>query len=40
MRLEIQCQNRLGLAQEVLNVLVSYQLYLRGIEVDPGLSRM
>ncbi|WP_166837912.1 transcriptional regulator TyrR [Rheinheimera pleomorphica] len=40
MRLEIQCQNRLGLAQEVLNVLVSYQLDLRGIEVDPGLSRM
>lgn len=40
MRLEIQCQNRLGLAQEVLNVLVGYQLDLRGIEVDPVLNRM
>jgi transcriptional regulator of aroF, aroG, tyrA and aromatic amino acid transport len=40
MRLEIQCQNRLGLAQEVLNILVGYQLDLRGIEVDPSLNRM
>lgn len=40
MRLEIQCQNRLGLAQEVLNILVSYQLDLRGIEVDASLSRL
>ncbi|MDX3772781.1 transcriptional regulator TyrR [Chromatiaceae bacterium AAb-1] len=40
MRLEIQCQNRLGLAQEVLNILVSYQLDLRGIEVDAELSRL
>lgn len=40
MRLEIQCQNRLGLAQEVLNILVSYQLDLRGIEVDAALSRL
>ncbi|WP_333608461.1 transcriptional regulator TyrR [Arsukibacterium sp.] len=40
MRLEIQCQNRLGLAQEVLNILVSFQLDLRGIEVDPSLNRM
>lgn len=40
MRLEILCQNRLGLAQDVLNVLVSYQLDLRGIEVDPSLNKI
>lgn len=40
MRLEIQCQDRLGIAQEVLNILVSYQLDLRGIEVDSALGRM
>lgn len=40
MRLEILCQNRLGLAQEVLNILVSYQLDLRGIEVDPSLNKI
>ncbi len=40
MRLEILCQNRLGLAQDVLNILVGYQLDLRGIEVDPSLNKI
>jgi transcriptional regulator of aroF, aroG, tyrA and aromatic amino acid transport len=40
MRLEIHCQDRLGITQEVLNILVSYQLDLRGIEVDPTLGRI
>ncbi len=40
MRLEIHCQDRLGITQEVLNILVSYQLDLRGIEVDPALGRI
>ena len=40
MRLEIHCQDRLGIAQEVLNILVSYRIDLRGIEVDPSLGRM
>ncbi|WP_337880404.1 transcriptional regulator TyrR [Rheinheimera sp.] len=40
MRLEIHCQDRLGIAQEVLQILVSYQLDLRGIEVDPTQGRI
>ena len=40
MRLEIHCQDRVGIAQEVLNILVHYQIDLRGIEVDPVLGRM
>ncbi|WP_430455256.1 transcriptional regulator TyrR [Rheinheimera sp.] len=40
MRLEIHCQDRVGIAQEVLNILVSFQIDLRGIEVDPELGRM
>ena len=40
MRLAIHCQDRLGITQEVLNILVSYQLDLRGIEVDPTLGRI
>ncbi|WP_027709786.1 transcriptional regulator TyrR [Zooshikella ganghwensis] len=34
MRLEILCQDRLGIAQEVLNILALHQISLRGIEVD------
>ena len=40
MRLEIHCQDRVGIAQEVLNILVHFQIDLRGIEVDPELGRM
>lgn len=40
MRLEIHCQDRLGIAQEVLQILVSYQLDLRGIEVEPTSGRI
>lgn len=40
MRLEIHCQDRVGIAQDVLHILVSYQLDLRAIEVDPQLGRM
>jgi PAS domain-containing protein len=40
MRLEIHCQDRVGIAQDVLNILVHYQIDLRGIEVDPSLGRM
>lgn len=34
MRLEILCADRIGIAQEVLNILVNYQVDLKGIEVD------
>ncbi len=34
MRLEIICQDRLGIAQDVLDILVKYNIDLRGIEVD------
>lgn len=40
MRLEIYCQDRIGIAQEILNILVSYQVDLKGIEVDAKNSRM
>lgn len=35
MRLEVICQDRLGLARELLDLLVSRGIDLRGIEVDP-----
>lgn len=35
MRLEITCQDRLGIAQDVLDILVSREIDLRGIEIDP-----
>ncbi len=34
MRLEITCQDRLGIAQDVLDILVNYEIDLRGIEID------
>ncbi len=34
MRLEIICQDRLGIAQDVLDILVNYEIDLRGIEID------
>lgn len=34
MRLEISCQDRLGITLEVLDVLVTHQIDLRGIETD------
>ncbi|UAA37784.1 transcriptional regulator TyrR [Paraneptunicella aestuarii] len=34
MRLEISCQDRLGIAQDVLDILVRHNIDLRGIEVD------
>jgi transcriptional regulator of aroF, aroG, tyrA and aromatic amino acid transport len=40
MRLEIQCADRIGIAQEVLNILVSYQVDLKGFEVDSVNCRM
>ncbi|WP_105213073.1 MULTISPECIES: transcriptional regulator TyrR [unclassified Pseudoalteromonas] len=40
MRLEIYCQDRIGIAQEVLNILVNYQVDLKGIEVDAKNCRM
>lgn len=40
MRLEIVCQDRVGIAQEILNILVSYQVNLKGIEVDAKNCRM
>ena len=40
MRLEIHCADRMGIAQEVLNILVSYQVDLKGIEVDAINSKM
>ncbi len=35
MRLEITCQDRLGIAQDVLDILVTHEIDLRGIEIDP-----
>lgn len=35
MRLEITCQDRLGITQDVLDILVKYNIDLRGIEIDP-----
>lgn len=35
MRLEITCQDRLGLCQEVLAILRENEIDLRGIEIDP-----
>ena len=35
MRLEISCDNRLGIAQDVLEILRDHDIDLRGIEVDP-----
>lgn len=36
MRLEVICQDRLGLARELLDLLVSRGIDLRGIEIDPS----
>lgn len=35
MRLEISCDDRLGLCQDVLQILRDHEIDLRGIEVDP-----
>lgn len=40
MRLEIQCADRIGIAQEILNILVNYQVDLKGIEVDSNHCKM
>ncbi|MGB1296972.1 MAG: transcriptional regulator TyrR [Psychrobium sp.] len=34
MRLEVLCENRLGIAQEILGLLASFNLNLRGIDAD------
>ncbi|WJG08364.1 transcriptional regulator TyrR [Aliiglaciecola sp. LCG003] len=34
MRLEITCQDRLGITQDILDILVNYEIDLRGIEID------
>ncbi|MEW9797488.1 transcriptional regulator TyrR [Alteromonas sp. CYL-A6] len=36
MRLEISCQDRLGITQDVLDILVEHEIDLRGIEIDPA----
>ncbi|KKL92098.1 hypothetical protein LCGC14_1888060, partial [marine sediment metagenome] len=40
MRLDIHCADRIGIAQEILNILVNYQVDLKGIEVDSVNCRM
>jgi transcriptional regulator of aroF, aroG, tyrA and aromatic amino acid transport len=35
MRLRIECEERLGICAEVLDILVNHQIDLRGIEIDP-----
>lgn len=40
MRLEICCEDRVGIVQEVLNILVFHQINLRKIEVLPDSQRM
>ncbi|MGQ8367414.1 transcriptional regulator TyrR [Glaciecola sp. 1036] len=34
MRLEISCEDRVGITQDVLNILTDYHIDLRGIEID------
>ena len=34
MRLEVNCQDRLGITQDVLDILVEHEIDLRGIEID------
>ena len=34
MRLEISCQDRLGITQDILDILVAHEIDLRGIEID------
>ncbi|MBU3022261.1 transcriptional regulator TyrR [Aestuariibacter sp. A3R04] len=34
MRLEISCQDRLGITQDILDILVTHEIDLRGIEID------
>lgn len=36
MRLEIVCQDRLGITQDVLDILVKHHVDLKGIEIDGG----
>lgn len=36
MRLEISCEDRLGICQDVLQILRDHEIDLRGIEVDPA----
>lgn len=36
MRLEITCQDRLGITQDVLDILVKHNVDLKGIEIDAG----
>jgi transcriptional regulator of aroF, aroG, tyrA and aromatic amino acid transport len=40
MRLEICCEDRVGIVQEVLNILVLHEINLRKIEVTPSKQRM
>ena len=40
MRLDIHCADRIGIAQEILNILVNYSVDLKGIEVDSVNCRM
>lgn len=40
MRLEICCEDRVGIVQEVLNILVQHQIDLRKIEVAPSQQKM
>ncbi|MBQ1783130.1 MAG: transcriptional regulator TyrR [Gammaproteobacteria bacterium] len=35
MRLEVVCQDRMGIAQEILGILVKYGINLKSIETDP-----
>ena len=34
MRLEINCQDRVGITQDILDILVEHEIDLRGIEID------
>lgn len=36
MRLNIRCEERLGICAEILDILVKHQIDLRGIEIDPS----
>ena len=36
MRLEVVCEDRMGIAKEILSIMVKYGMNLRGIETDPS----
>lgn len=40
MRLEIRCEDRIGMAREVLDLLIPYRIDMRRVEIDSGSGRL